>query len=163
MPRYEFDPSQDSAVQLVLPKDDYEFIVGEPRPFARKNAKGEDSFGIRYPLTVAEGIHQGKRIFYSTYYQSQGGRDMAKAFLLAVFGYPRNKEGEDAFNAEFQGADWSFNPEEGTVGEAFRGVTGKRVRGSLDIQPARDREGNLTGEQNQQFQSWSPLQVAASL
>jgi hypothetical protein len=162
MPRYEFDPSQDNAVTLVLPKDDYEFVVGEPKSFQRKNAKNEDSFGVRYPLTVAEGQYQGKRIFYSTYYQSQGGRDMAKVFLMAVNGYPRNAEGEEGFNEEFKGADWAFNPEDTSVGEAFRSVVGKRVRGSLDIQPAKDREGNLTGEQNQQFQTWSPLQVAAT-
>jgi len=161
MPRYEFDPSTVTSAIPVLPKNDYEFIVGEPKSFIRKNAKGEDSFGVRYPLTVAEGEQKGKRIFLSTYYQSEGGQAAAKRFLMAVYGYKGNDEEEQRFNRDMRGQDWSFDPESGMVGEAFRQVTGKRVRGSLDVQPAKDAHGEPTGELNQNFKSWSPLSAVA--
>lgn len=159
-PRFEFDPSTVTSAIPVLPKNDYEFIIGEPKSFIRKNAKGEDSYGVRYPLTVAEGDRKGTRIFFSTYYQSEGGQAAAKRFLMAVFGYKSNQEDEDRFNRDMKGKDWAFDPDSGTVGEQFREVTGKRVRGSLDIQPAKDSQGNETGEQNQNYKAWFPLSAA---
>jgi len=166
MPRYEFDPSKDQAGMVVLPKGTYEFIVGEPKSFIRKNSKNEDSYGVRYPLTVADGEKKGTRISYSTYYQSEGGRGMAKQFLMAVLGYKARGEGsqgeEDRFNNDFRGQDWSFDPEEGAVGDAFRAVVGQRVIGILDVQPAKDRDGNETGQENQQFVSWLPISAQVS-
>jgi hypothetical protein len=159
--RFEFDPSTVTSSIPVLPKNDYEFIIGEPKSFIRKNAKGEDSYGVRYPLTVAEGEKKGQRIFFSTYYQSEGGQSAAKRFLMAVYGYKSNDEEEQRFNADMKGQDWAFDPDSGGVGEAFRNVTGKRVRGSLDVQPAKDRDGNETGEQNQNFKAWFPMQAMA--
>lgn len=156
-PRFEFDPTNEVASIPVLPKDDYEFQIGEPSTFMRKNNKGDDSFGIRYPLTVMEGPQKGKRIFLSTYYQSDGGRSMAKQFKMAAYGYQRGQEGERQFDADMQGADWSFNTDDRSIGDAYREMTGKRVRGSLDVQPAKDADGNPTGEQNQNFKAWFPL------
>lgn len=157
MPRYDFNPEAVSAVIEVLPKGDYEFIVGEPKSFLRQNQKGNDSYGIRFPLVLAEdanGKRKGTRIFFNTYQQSEGAQAIAKQFLMAVHGYNRNEDGEKQFNAEFAGKDWGFDTDKGTVGDAWMSVKGKRVKGSLDV--GINEQNN---QQQQQFNAgcWAPI------
>lgn len=155
-PRYNFDPSQASATIEVLPKATYEFQVGEPKSFIRQNSKDEDSYGIRYPLTVmTEGPHHNKRVYYSTYYQSDGGQGFAKQFLMACLGYAKTPAEEKRFNAEQGGKDWSYDPETGGVGDGYRQVTGQRVVGDLDIS-----KNNRTGDDMQQFVGFRSLEEA---
>lgn len=40
MPRYTADPTQVSASLVILPKDEYEFVVGRPKAFERTAAAG---------------------------------------------------------------------------------------------------------------------------
>lgn len=156
-PMFTFNPADVSAVMEVLPKGEYEFIVGEPQSFIRKNQKDEDSYGVRFPLVLAEdsnGKRKGTRIFYNTYGQSEGAQAIAKQFLMAVHGYPRKEEDEKRFNADFAGKDWNYDPNKKTVGDAWMSVKGKRVKGSLDI-----GINNKSGEQMQQFNAgcWAPI------
>lgn len=157
MPRYDFNPEAVTATIEVLPKGDYEFIVGEPKSFMRKNRKGEDSYGIGFPLVLAEdanGKRKGTRIFFNTYQQSEGAQAIAKQFLMAVHGYKRTEEDEKKFNAEFAGKDWGFNTDDKSVGDAWMSAKGKRVKGSLDV-GINEENGNQT----QQFNAgcWSPI------
>lgn len=157
MPRYEFNPDAVSAVIEVLPKGEYEFIVGEPKAFGGKNQAGGDSYGVRFPLVLAEdsnGKRKGTRIFFSTYQQSEGAQAIAKQFLMAVHGYKRNEEGEKAFNGEFAGKDWGFDTDSKSVGDAWMSAKGKRVKGALDI-----GMNTNTGAEQQQFNAgcWSPI------
>lgn len=151
MPIFKPDPSKVSASIEILEKDDYEFTIGEPRAFFRKNRNQQDSYGIRFPLTVAEGRKKGTKIFISLYQQSEGAQSMAKQFMIAAYGFPSTREGEKAFDAQFAGSDWGFDTDVGACGEAWKGPVGKRIIGSLDVGISE------TGEQQQQFKKWRAL------
>lgn len=156
-PAFNFDPSSVTSNIEVLPKQEYELQVGEPKAFIRKNRKGEDSYGIRYPLTAkAPDEYNGKKVFFSTYYQSEGAQSMAKQFMMAVMGYGKGKPEEDRFNDDFRGKDWSFDPETGAVGDAYRELVGKRVIGSLDV-----GKNDETGDPTQKFAGWRPIASGA--
>lgn len=150
MSRYEYDPSKTQATIEVLEKGDYEFLIGEPKSFIRKNKKNEDSYGIRFPLT-AEG--KTKPVYYTCYLHSEGAQGMTKRFQMAAMGFKNNKTDEARFDAEVIGMDWNFDPEAGTVGEAWRKFTGKRVVGSVDVSPNTE-----TGEPQQNWKSWRPVE-----
>lgn len=157
MPRYDFNPDAVSATIEVLPKGEYEFQIGEPKAFGRKNAQGNDSFGIRFPLVLAEdanGKRKGTRIFFNTYQQSEGAQAIAKQFLMAVHGFKRNEAGEREFNEAFRGKDWSFDTDNGTVGDAWMSAKGQRVKGELDVSI-----NDTSGQEQQNFKAgcWSPI------
>lgn len=156
MARYEFDPSKVAATIEVFPKGDYEFQVGEPKSFIRKNKKNEDSFGIRFPVTIMEDIShgksKGKRTVVTGYQQSEGAQAMTKQFVMAVLGYANNQTEEKRFDAEQAGKDWGFDPETGAVGDAWRQATGKRVIGQLD-----EGKNEETGDPQQKFVKWIPI------
>lgn len=158
MPRYEFSPDAVSASIEILQKGEYEFIIGEPKSFMRKNRKGEDSYGVRFPLVLAEdtnGHKKGTRIFFNTYQQSEGAQAIAKQFLLAAMGYKRNDQQEEQrFNEEMAGKEWGFNTDDGTVGDGWMEVKGKRIVGDLDVGIIEE-----TQQQQQNFRAgcWSPI------
>lgn len=154
MPKFEFDPSTVVASIEVFPKGEYEFQVGEPKSFLRQAGEDKhDSYGIRYSLVIKlPDEYNGKRTVFSTYYQSEGSQAMAKQFMMAVLGFDKGREAEKRFDEEMRGKDWSFDPQTGSVGDAYRELTGKRVIGSLD----QTKNAN-TGDPMQQFASWRPL------
>lgn len=157
-PRYEFDPTNVSVSFAKLDKDSYEMQVGEPKAFQRENKKGETTVGIRFPLTVKGGNFDGKRPQpHNGYMTNEGSQSFTKSFVMSVMGFSRTPEGEEAFNTEMRGSDWSFDPETGAVGDAWRKVTGKRVIVDVDLQPAQDANGNPTGEFNNQYTGFRPL------
>lgn len=151
MPRYENDPTKVASSIEVFPKDDYEFIVGEPKSFFRINAKGADSYGVRFPVSVAEGPYAGKRTVFTTYQQSEGAQQMAKRFIMAVLGYGAARAEEKRFDADYAGKDWSFDTDTGAVGDMWREASGKRVIGSLDVRMGDD------GSEQQDFKGWRVL------
>lgn len=151
MPRFTPDPSKVSATLEVLEKGDYELTIGEPKTFFRQNQKGEDSYGVRYQLTVAEGPKKGTKIFYSCYQQSEGAQSMTKQFFMAVLGYDRKSSDEKRFDADFAGQDWVFNTDDGALGDMWRSIIGKRVMCSMDVGISN------SGEPQQKFNKWRPL------
>lgn len=158
MPQFNFDPTAASATIEVLQKGDYEVIVGEGKPFLRDGEKGQNH-GIMFPLKVASGIHEGKPLFYNAYMHTPGAFAFVKQFQMAVLGFDKNREGEDAFNNQFGSADWGYDTDTGTVGDAWRELFGKRVIVSADTQPHRDRPDELT----QQLKGFRPVDASATL
>lgn len=152
MPRFENDPTKVKASFEVFPKDDYEFVVGEPKSFYRINQAGNPSYGIRFPLVIGTGAMEGKRAVFNTYQQSEGAQAMGKQFVMAVLGYGKGPAEEKRFDNDFAGMDWSFDTDTGAVGDAWRTVTGKRVIGSLDV-----RMGD-TGDEQQDYKGWRKLE-----
>lgn len=134
---FRFDPTAVQATIEVLPKGEYEFVVGEPKSFKNTTKKGanagKENFGVRYPVVVAEGESKGKRIFVNLFMHSEGAQPIAKQFLMAAAGFQRNEAGEKAFNEAMAGKDWNYNPENGTAGDAWHTIKGSRVRGALDV------------------------------
>ena len=139
MGKYDFDPTKTSAAGIpVLEKDSYLFEIGEPKSFARTNQKGEPSYGVMFPLKVVEGPSAGKKVFFNTYMQSDGGRAAMKRFVMTALGYnPRDKEKD--FDAAYGGADWSIDPDNNkAVGALYHELTGKMIIGELDVKVGMD-------------------------
>lgn len=151
MPRFENDPTKVSASLEVLPKDMYEFIIGEPKSFHRINAAGNPSYGIRFNLTVADGAAKGKKILFNTYQQSEGAQAIGKQFVMAALGYGKGRAEEVRFDTDFAGKDWSFDTDTGACGDAWREVVGKRVVGNLEVKI--DNNGN----EQQDYKGWLPF------
>lgn len=154
MPVYNPDLTKVTTSFEVLPKDEYEFVIGEAKPFLRQNRKGEDSYGVRYSLKPAREDLAKKRIQpYSCYMQSEGGQSFTKQFLMAALGYGKGPAEEKRFDAEHATTDWSFNPETGEVGEIWTKPTGNTIFGSVDVS-----KNEENGEDQQQYKGWrSPL------
>lgn len=158
MPRYENSPAAVSATIQVFPKDDYLFIVGEPKVFsgvtkAGKNA-GKDNYGIGFSLTIKDGQFANKRTFTRCFESSEEAQGMSKQFKMAVLGYGKSRAEEERFNKEWGAKDWSFDTDSGAVGDAWREMTGKVVIGALDMKL--DDNDNET----QVFKAWRPLSAA---
>lgn len=140
--RYEHDPTQVAAALTIFPKGDYEFVLGKPKAFERTAKAGHQSYGIRIPMTVANGSHQGKRSVYSLYLHSEGGQAMAKRFQMAVAGLAVSQANEDEYNRLAAGQDWSYDPEDGSVGEAWADYEGKHVTVDLDVELVKNEKGD---------------------
>jgi hypothetical protein len=157
--KYEFDPNAVSATFEVFPKDDYEFSFGEPKAFERTNRKQQQSYGVRYGLTITtEGPFKGKKSSVSCYMHSEGGQAMAKQVIMAALGYKRTPEEEQRFNRDFAGQDWSFDPDNGSCGAVWRSIAGKRAVCSLDV-----GKNEENGEEQQKFASWRPVETAGQV
>lgn len=156
MPRYEYDPTGSHTTLSILPKGVYELQLGEPKSWikaANPEKKTEEQYGIRYSVTVAEGDHKGKRQMIQFDYTNEWGRAFGKQLVMAALGYTVDEVGEEKFNNEYAGKDWSYDPETGAVGDVYREVTGKRVTCSADINIAQDG----SGKQFQQFSGYQPI------
>ncbi len=141
---FNFNPEAVSATFEALPADEYELIVGEPKAFKRNKSDGEgESIGIRFPLTVAEGTHKGKKTIYNFYMTSEGAQSIGKQFLIAAYGMKRDKAGEEEFNTAFRGADLSYDTATGSCGDAWNTFKGMRLRAALTV---RDYNGQTQQE-----------------
>lgn len=152
MPIYNNDPSKVVATFEVLPKDDYELIVGEPKAFEKTGQNGVN-YGVRYGVTVGSGAMEGKKGQpVSCYQHSEGAQQFSKGFIMAALGFGKGRAEEQRFDAEYGGKDWSFDTDSGQVGDAWRELTGKRVIGSYDIELNPN-----SGEQQQKVNGYSKL------
>lgn len=155
MSRYQYDPSKASASIEVFPKDDYEFIVGKPKSFAKVEGDSVKNFGVRFALTIADGQFKDKKTVFTCYLHNDGGQSMTKRFQMACLGYGKGKAEEDKFDLEQTGKDWDFDPESGECGEAWNEMAGARIVGSLDV-----GKNTNNDEPQQQFKAWRPIGAA---
>lgn len=159
MPRYEPDPSKVSATIVVLPKDRYEFIVGEPKAYERTTKKNSlQQYGVMFPLTVAEGPLKDKKIFFNGGQDNDIAQSVTKQFCMAAMGFSLNEQGEADFNHKYNHDDWSYNTDDKSVGEFWKKLKGKRVNCDVDITMADDGSGT----QYQKFVKWHPLSLVAA-
>jgi hypothetical protein len=158
-PRYEPDLTKVTAGIEIFPKGTYEFSIGEPKAFSRENRQGVTTVGTRYPLRC-EMVHAGdqnfknKRTLTSLYLHTEEAQGMAKRFIMAALGFNGNQEGEQTFDAEYKGRDWSLDPEVGSVGDVWREPTGRRVLADCDSQIVKGDDGT---ERTFQSFNWIPL------
>lgn len=145
----------DAGIPL-LDHGDFEFIIGEVKPFIRQSERDGvtvDIYGVSTSLKIAEGSpsHEGKAIPWQMYLHSEASQPMVKQFLMAAYGFGRNDEA--AFNEQFpDGEDnWLVDPEEGGLGEAYKGIVGKRILASV-TQRASKRDATVM----QNNFSWTP-------
>lgn len=161
MPRYNHDPSTVTASFIILPKDEYEFVVGKPKAFERTASKGHQSYGIRLPLTVAGGKDEGKRTVYTIYLHSDGAAAMGKRFQMAVDGYTVTPENEKEYDAKIAGKDWSYDTDTGEVGSAWKEYEGLHVGASVDV-VMNHNEKTGKDEEQQEWTTWMPLAGVAA-
>jgi hypothetical protein len=152
MSRYTPNPSNVTATFEVFPKGDYEFTMGKPKAFEKKDKDVVVNFGVRVPLTINDGQYKGKKTSAAMYFHNEGSESASKRFQMAALGFKNNKEAEEAFNLKSAELDWSFDQETGDVSDIWKQFEGKQIVGVLDV----DKNKN-TGEPMQQFKSWRPV------
>lgn len=159
MPRYTHDPSRVQATIAILSKAEYEFEIGQPKPFERTAKKGHQSYGIRFPITVVSAQGNGKRTVYTCYLHSDGAAGMTKQFQMAVCGFEVKQENEQEFDEKYAGDDWSFNPETGEIGEAWQKFKGAHVVNDLDVEMRKQDpdDPNSKEVENQVWGTWRPV------
>lgn len=148
-PRYEPDLTAVAVNLDLFEKDNWEFIIGEPKAFARENDKGQLSVGVRYLLNLAEeqnGHKKGSKQMFSCYIHTDGGMAFSKRFIMAALGFKGTTQSEREFDEQFKGADWSLDPDTSSVGDVWRQPTGRRIICSLEV-----GVNPNTGEPSQQF------------
>lgn len=141
MGRYEADLTKVSAGFTIYPKGEYEFSFGTPKAFKREGKKGAN-FGVGFPLTCME-VHdgdpnmKGKKHYYNGFMHSEGAQSFTKGMVMAAYGYVTDQKAEknqQAFDEKFAGEDWSFDPDNGSVGSVFKDMEGKRIIYVLDVE-----------------------------
>lgn len=138
MAKFGFNPANVDASIPILPKDQYEFILGDPVAFIGKaieeGSDKEQNHGVRFPLVVAEGDKKGKRIFFNGYQHSEGARSFTKGLQMTALGYKlRDADEEARFNTDHANDDWSYDPDTKTCGEGWHAMKGQRVLITIDI------------------------------
>lgn len=154
MPNFQPDLTQVTVNFPILEKGDYEILVGEPKAFIRDKSDGSgQSYGVRYPLQLAEdypGYKKGTRLApFNGVMSSEGGQSFAKRFLMACLGFKSSKTDEKRFDETFKGDDWSFDTDNGTVGDMWRKANSARLVVSFDI--------GINSESGEQQQKWGTM------
>lgn len=160
MPTYKPDLSKVQLGFVQLPKDDYEFAVGEPKTFSRDRTEKDQSitkvFGIQYPIVVKEAASDenkqfiGRTLMQSLYFHTEKTESVNFAFAMACYGFGANEV--DAFREKFADADFSVDTDTGDVGSFWKGIAGTRVSATADLKPRADDPS----KNNQQF-AWRPI------
>lgn len=139
MSMFKFNPANTSAGDVILPKGDYVFKVGEPKVIYSKKDDGTESYGILLKLTVSEGEFAGKSIFNRMYLHWEGADRPLKQFMMAAFGFsPSDAEQEAQFNEEYQGENWDIDFEQKALGEVYMRLKGTHVIWAVDVQTRKD-------------------------
>lgn len=150
MPRFEPNPSTATAGFPIYPEGEYEVVIGEPVSFLSPGKDGkQDNYGVRFKSTIGEGDKKGKQIMINCYQHTEESCNFAKQVQMAALGYKKNDE--DKFNAEQGSADWSFNTDDKSAGEAWHKMQGQRVMVMLAVKMGQN------GEEQQQIKSFRPL------
>lgn len=155
MPRYDHDPTSVTASITILPKDDYEFIIGKPKAFERTAKAGHQSYGIMFPLKVANGPQAGKKTILRVYLHSEGAAQMAKRFQMAVYGLSVNEKNEKEFDSYAAGLDWGYDTEDGSVGEEWAKYEGLHAACDLDVETVKNDKGEDV--ESQVWGVWRPI------
>jgi hypothetical protein len=144
------------AGYLILAKDQYEFKLSGVHSFKRdsQNADGSPKtvFGINVNLDIVSGPeHVGKTQRYQLYLHTDKAWGPAKQFVMAAYGFTNDQSGEAAFNEQYGDGDWSFDYDDGSVGDLWKGLEGKTIKANVDTQPNKIRAGEV-----QQTYRWLP-------
>lgn len=150
MPRYDYVPSSVDAGFPIYEAGDYEIVLGEPKSFFKTGTPPRgDNYGVRFRSTIGEGPKVGKPLMINCYMHTPESQGFSKQIQMASLGYA--KDAEDKFNEEAGSLDWSFNTDDGSVGEAWHKMKGTRLIVTLAIKMG---EG---GVQQQQITGFRPL------
>jgi len=154
MPRFTPNLSNVSAGIPLLDRGEYEFLVGESKPFIRvteKDGVAKTLWGVVTSLKVtSEGAFKDKTIPWQMFMHTDASQPMIKQFLMAVYGFNKNNEAD--FNVKFNEDDYIVDTEDNILGDVWTGIAGKYVRANV-VQKA----NKLDATQMQNQFSWFPF------
>lgn len=135
MPKFNPNPSAVDAGFPIHPKDEYDMVLGEPKVFFANGKDGKaDNYGVAFTCIIAEGPQKGKKFFKRCFMHTPESQGFAKQFQMAVLGFnPKSQDDEAKFNTQYGNADWGFDTDTNTCGEAWHEMKGKHVYASLDV------------------------------
>lgn len=157
MPSFNPNPSAVDAGFPIFPKDEYEMVIGDPKTFygTAKDSTKVDNYGVMFTLIIAEGPMKGKKFIKRCFMHTPESQGFAKQFQMAALGFnPKNQEDEQKFNEAYGNADWSFNTDTQSCGEAWAEMKGKRLYASLD-----QGVNKVTGDPSQVEKGYRPFTV----
>lgn len=150
MPRYNPNSSTASANIPVFEKDTYEFLLKKLKPSVnKKEVEGEQVDKVAIVATiecVSSGPMQGKTLpLYFGLGESQVG--FFKKFMIGVYDYPQNSDGEERFNTEIlatkdEGFELDDKGEVTFLGSYYRDALGKRFIGDADTKMYKNQKQN---------------------
>lgn len=166
--RYNADPTKDSAGFPVLPKADYRFKFGEPKPFENidDNDPNKKNFGVAFIAKVVPGPVDldgnesprdqiGKSAYVRLFYHTDNAQSFRKQYILAAYGYTTNEENDFNEISQSEEIDWGFDPETGEVGEGFKMMSNKEFVASLSVQKRKFKRNGVEVEEEQN--SWEAI------
>lgn len=160
-PRYPGNPATDSMATFTLfPKGTYEFTISSSKAFESKDSQTGDvkNYGVRQTLICeSEGAYKGKKLTFTHYRHTEGGRGISKNFLMAAYGFEVEDTNEEEFNELVAGYDWGFDPESSFVGEGWSKTHGSRVILVLDSVTEKDLKDPSKVRENQKFSKFMPI------
>jgi hypothetical protein len=152
MGRFTGAPSKASVGFITLPKDTYNFKIGEPKAYERTVKKeGSETLqqGIRWPLTVeSDGTFKGKTVFFNSTQGNEISLGQEKALMMAADGVEPTSDNDEVWSAEHENDDYDADTSTGVVGEGYLRHKGKIVSADVDITTS-TKDGNTA-----QFQKW---------
>lgn len=154
MPRITPDLANATASIPLLDKDSYTFLLGEKKPFCRKNDDGKLVYGVLY--TITDKNNPAVRLPYSVYLHGEAeSLGYSLQFLMAASGFdPKDKTAEREFKAQYGESYWLDVDEDNLVitecGELFDKLSGGMAAADIDMKP-----NKKTGDMQNTFK-WRP-------
>lgn len=113
----------------VLEKGDYEFAIAAPKMFKRTTQQNTESFGLGFTLRTDD----SKIVYHTLYMHTDKCDGMNLEFVATAYGYNARDEKQLAdFKAKHAEGYW-VDFDEGTMGETFLGLAGKRIAAGVDV------------------------------
>jgi hypothetical protein len=153
MPNFAPNLSKVAGTITVLPKDSYEFIIGEPKAYLRQNKKQEDMHGVQYPLKVVGGPMDGKMIYFSAGMHNDGSAGATKRFMMAAYGFEVSSDNEKLFDETTENLPQGYNTDDKSVEDFWRRPVGTRILADVD----QNVDPNDSSKVYQQFVAWYPV------
>lgn len=155
MPRYNPDPSKVAFGFAKYEKGIYRLEIGEPKAFAFKDKTDptkETSWGVRLPAKVIASDDYpamvGKQFNpINLFKHSEGGETYSKGVEAAILGAKNDEE----WNNKYLGMDFSYNTDDGSVGDYYHLLKGKIVDVECgEPEKPKDKQGNVQEEKDTQ-------------
>lgn len=91
-------------------------------------------------LAAPDARDVGATYIANLYQHNEGGQSFSKGFIVPVYGFPANKEGQEQFDAVAKDLDWTVDTDAQLLGEGWNKMQGKEVNAELSI--GIDNKGN---------------------
>lgn len=159
MPRYTPDPTKNQGGFPVLPKGLYRLEISNASSFETKPdpSKGQNgNYGVRYATKVVASEDQPSWVGKSAgplnlYFHTEGAQNFSKSIYMRVVGCETDEE----FDSKFASEDFSFNPDDKSVGQFWHNLNGKLVDVMVgEPEEGKNRDGSANGKLQTKIESY---------